>query len=75
MEDDLTCPYCYGTGLTPDPAAVGAEMRELRRAHHKTQIDMAHELGCDQSLVSQLETGQKRWTPRMIERYKQAVEA
>lgn len=59
----------------PAPTMTGAELREVRRARGVSIYEMADMLGCDYTAVSRYESGSRRFSPELQERYLAAVEA
>ncbi len=48
------------SGLTAEEKAIGRRLREIREARDVTQVELAHKLGVDQTLVSSYERGRVR---------------
>lgn len=60
-----TCPHCGG--FTPTKSAD--ELRLIRRKSGVTQADLAAEIGVDRALLSMVESGKRRGTPKIVSGY------
>jgi len=69
MEKLTTCKCCKGTGRTIDHRATGEEFRRRREALGLTQLQIAKALRISAPYVLRLETGQRSWTPVLIDAY------
>lgn len=68
------CRTCAGSGLLLDNASVGALLRQERTADGYTLRQVDQRMTISIAYLSNLECGQRRWTPALIERYYAALE-
>jgi DNA-binding XRE family transcriptional regulator len=61
------CKRCWGTGIEPNQAAIGAELKKLRLAAHISLRRMAQRLHISHGFLHQLEAGRRRWNPVLEE--------
>jgi predicted transcriptional regulator len=64
----VKCPACLGTGLVVNQSETGAALRKLRK---RPQSAVAGSMGITASHLCYLESGKRRWTPGLIEKYKE----
>jgi hypothetical protein len=64
----VKCPACLGTGLVQDQALIGAALRRRRKV---SLTVLARCMGITASHLCYLESGKRRWTPGLIEKYKE----
>ena len=62
------CRRCGGSGTEPDDRAIGAEMREKRRAAGLSLRDAAKRMGLSASYLSDLERGNRHWRADLVQR-------
>lgn len=67
------CQRCNGTGVEPDPAAIGQQMRVLRETVGRRQNEVAKKMGISAAYLSDLELGRRDWSADIINRFKKAL--
>lgn len=67
------CEVCQGSGIAPDWKAIGAKMREARKAANLTLLTMAHRMGFSEGYIHDLEKGKRAFGPALQERYLDAL--
>jgi len=73
MNKTKPCQSCNGTGKQLDQAAIGDELRALRRAAGKSLRDIASALDISAPYLSDLERGNRNWSANRIQQFKKAV--
>lgn len=63
MSKNKPCHCCNGTGDELDDAALGRKLRNLRTKAGVGLREMSRALSISHSFLSQLESGNRRWTP------------
>lgn len=71
MVQMIECPKCGAKRRSP--AAIGAELRELRWGFGLTQQVIAKRIGVTKQYVALLEAGLRDWTPALERRYRRAL--
>jgi predicted transcriptional regulator len=69
--DKSGCAFCRHE---IDHIALGHDMRAERESRGIAQAEVARALKLSKSFISDLESGRRNWTPKLIERYLKAVE-
>jgi transcriptional regulator with XRE-family HTH domain len=72
--DRVKCQRCGGTGVEPDQVAIGARMRQKRRAAGMTLRDVAERVGKSLPYLSDLERGRRAWNAGITRDFLSAVE-
>lgn len=67
------CKRCGGSGIEPDPIAIGAKMRAFRLAAGLSLRDVAGKMGFSPPYVSDLELGRRPWGPKATVKYREAL--
>lgn len=62
------CPRCLGTGEVQDQKKIGLMMKFERGVSLR---DAAACMGITASHLCRLESGKRRWTPELVEKYKE----
>lgn len=70
----MNCKRCNGNGVEPDQKAIGLAMRRLRIKAGIGLREMARQVGLTHGFLSQLETGQRRWSKYMTDFYRKQTE-
>lgn len=65
----MNCQRCNGSGTEPDNLAIGSEFRGRRAASGIGLRSAAKSLKISAGYLSNLETGQRRWTPLLMDKY------
>lgn len=74
MKGTKPCPHCDGTGIVLDEKAVGALMREVRKAKKVSLREVARRLKWSAPYVSDLENGHRLWTTDKQNKYLKALQ-
>lgn len=69
----VACKRCGGTGREQDDRAIGERMRKKREAKDISLRDLGARLGLTASYLCDLELGRRRWSPKNIKRYTEAL--
>lgn len=64
----VNCPHCLGTGLVQDQALTGAAMKRRRKVSLRSAAQC---MGITPSHLCYLESGKRRWSPALVEKYKE----
>jgi DNA-binding transcriptional regulator YiaG len=67
MPNGTLCKRCSGSGIEPDQAAIGSELKALRVAAGISLRKMARKLVISHGYLHQLEAGRRRWNPVLKE--------
>lgn len=67
------CSKCDGTGVQYDDKQVGADLRREREKAGLFQREVAERMGFRHAYVSHLESGARRWTDKLIKRFREAI--
>jgi len=69
----MKCLRCNGSGLEPDHGAIGSQMRERRLAAELSLRTMGSLVGKSHCFLSQLESGKRRWTQALLDKYHRVI--
>jgi len=73
MSISKICRHCNGTGREQDNKFVGREARKGREAAGIGLRVMASLIGVSPSFLSQLERGERNWTPEVVRLFARAI--
>lgn len=62
------CPQCLGTGIVQDQERTGSALKRKRTVSLREAADC---IGVSASHLCLLESGKRRWTPELIEKYQE----
>lgn len=62
----MNCKRCNGNGIEPDQRAIGRQLRLLRLDANLGLREMACYMNVSHGFLSQLETGDRTWSQRLI---------
>lgn len=66
------CPKCNGSGEVIDQRSLGAELRELRERKRLSLRSVAEVMHISAPYLSDMEKGNRAWSPERIEQFKTA---
>jgi predicted transcriptional regulator len=72
LPDIAPCKRCGGSGVEASESQ-GAEMRGARKLSGATITDVAGAMGISVTHLSDMERGNRRWTPEMSRRFMVAI--
>ena len=67
------CLRCHGTGIEPDPVAIGAAMRKKRLMRGLTMTEVAKRMNFSVPYIFDLEHGRRPWGPKASAKYAEAL--
>ena len=65
----MKCKRCNGSGIEQDSGVIGQQMRDRRHAAQLSLRSMATLVGKSHAFLSQLESGKRRWTQVLLDKY------
>ncbi len=68
------CPKCKGTGYIQDDAEIGKALSIKRRKALLTLREVSAKMDISISYLSDLEHGRKKWSAKLEQAYREAVE-
>ena len=67
----MNCKRCNGTGQEPNQKNIGSAMKGLREDDGIGLREMAGYMGISHGFLSQLESGQRTWSQRLVRLFHQ----
>lgn len=67
------CRRCAGTGIEPNPIAIGSSMRALRIKAKLSIREVARRCSLSAAYISDLELGRRSWGPKASTKYREAI--